>query len=149
MADYPISYSALHSIISRQDNSDGSGSATGYGLNDRCGSNGIVYDVRWGSTEQLGRVKFPPGGANCIAVWIVPKNSQPDIDEPPENENIPYDCINGACVQKKIYSTPGIFKSISECETACGTGCSGQCIPNDEWNKIQSLANQLKNKNCS
>lgn len=62
---------------------------------------------------------------------------------------IHYDCLNGICVEKKAYNTPGIFKSLSECETACGTGCSGQCIPNDEWNKIQSLANQLKNKNCS
>lgn len=60
-----------------------------------------------------------------------------------------YDCVNAACTESEKYNTPGIYQSMSECETACGTGCSGQCIPNDEWSQIQSLANQLKNKNCS
>lgn len=60
-----------------------------------------------------------------------------------------YDCVNANCVKSTKYNTPGIYASIEECETACGLGCSGQCVPKSEWNKIQSLANQLKNKNCS
>lgn len=60
-----------------------------------------------------------------------------------------YDCINGACIAKATYNTPGIYQSLSECETSCGTGCSGKCISNSEWAQIEGLANQLKNQNCS
>ena len=68
------------------------------------------------------------------------------VDCTPEQKK--YDCVNAACVDSKQYNTPGIFTSLSQCEIACGTGCSGQCVSNEEWNKIQSLANQLRNKNC-
>lgn len=60
-----------------------------------------------------------------------------------------YDCINGACINKNTYNTPGLYKSLSECETVCGTGCSGKCISNSDWSTIEGLASQLKNKNCS
>ncbi|MFN6565451.1 MAG: hypothetical protein RMY28_037400 [Nostoc sp. ChiSLP01] len=60
-----------------------------------------------------------------------------------------YDCINAVCINANQYSTPGIYQSLSECEAACGTGCSGKCIPNSEWAQIEGLANQLKSKNCS
>ncbi|MBN3926114.1 hypothetical protein [Nostoc sp. NMS4] len=59
-----------------------------------------------------------------------------------------YDCINGACIKKTVYSTPGIYQSLSECETACGTGCSGKCVSNADWAQIEGLSNQLKNRNC-
>ena len=60
-----------------------------------------------------------------------------------------FDCINGACVKKEVYSTPGIYQGIEECEVACGSGCSGKCLSNSEWSKINSLASQLKSKNCN
>lgn len=60
-----------------------------------------------------------------------------------------FDCINAACRPSTEYNTPGIYSSLSECEQACGTGCSGKCINNSDWQKIQELANQLKNKNCN
>ncbi|WGV23367.1 hypothetical protein [Halotia branconii] len=62
---------------------------------------------------------------------------------------VSYDCINGICVKKTVYNTPGFYTTISDCETACGTGCSGKCISNAEWSQIQGLSSQLKNKNCS
>ena len=74
------------------------------------------------------------------------------VDNDTGNEYVPptekYDCINGACVKKTVYKTPGIYSSLSECETACGTGCSGKCISNSEWAQIEGLSNQLKNRNC-
>lgn len=60
-----------------------------------------------------------------------------------------YDCINGACTLSTTYNTPGLYQSLSACEVACGTGCSGKCISNADWSKIEGLSNQLKNKNCS
>lgn len=65
-----------------------------------------------------------------------------------EEEYEPYDCINGACIKSSKYDTPGLYENISECEKACGTGCSGKCLSNEEWNKIKNLAKQIKDKNC-
>lgn len=62
---------------------------------------------------------------------------------------IKYDCINGACFESDKYKTPGLYRSLEECEVACGTGCSGKCLSNKEWNKIQDLAKKLKQKNCN
>ncbi|MEH1857490.1 MAG: hypothetical protein V7L21_05710 [Nostoc sp.] len=60
-----------------------------------------------------------------------------------------YDCINGACTKKNVYSTPGLYASLSACEVACGTGCSGKCISSADWAEIEGLSGQLKNGNCS
>ena len=65
-----------------------------------------------------------------------------------EEEELKYDCLNASCVLATTYNTSGIY-TLAECEMACGSGCSGKCISNEEWNKIQSLANQLKNKSCN
>ena len=65
------------------------------------------------------------------------------------NTSTPYDCINGACRPATQFNTPGLYTSLSECEVACGTGCSGKCISNKDWLTIQSLASHLKHKNCS
>ena len=60
----------------------------------------------------------------------------------------PHDCINGACIMASVYSTPGIYKTLEECEIACGTGCSGKCISNSDWAQIQGLSSELKNRSC-
>lgn len=60
-----------------------------------------------------------------------------------------YDCINGACQPSHQYNTPGLYQSLSECEEACGTGCSGTCVSNKDWAIIQQLSSQLKKKNCT
>ncbi|WP_109010069.1 hypothetical protein [Nostoc commune] len=60
-----------------------------------------------------------------------------------------YDCINGACTNKSTYNTPGLYQTLSDCETACGTGCSGKCISNSDWAQIENLSGQLKSRNCS
>lgn len=66
-----------------------------------------------------------------------------------EDPNVYYDCVNGACIKKETYGTPGLYESIEECEVVCGEGCSGKCLSNTDWAKIQDLASKLKNKNCN
>jgi hypothetical protein len=61
---------------------------------------------------------------------------------------IPYDCINGACIPKSTYNTPGFYATISDCEIACGKGCSGKCLSNKDWAKIEDLGKRLKNQDC-
>ncbi|MFM6269739.1 MAG: hypothetical protein ACKPFA_25050, partial [Dolichospermum sp.] len=42
---------------------------------------------------------------------------------PPPPPSPRYDCINGSCLNKTQYGTPGIYESISACEQNCGPGC--------------------------
>lgn len=67
---------------------------------------------------------------------------------PPPPPSPRYDCINGSCLNKTQYGTPGIYESISACEQNCGPGCGGVCISNADWTAISSLASQVKNKVC-
>lgn len=67
----------------------------------------------------------------------------------PSQAPLEYDCINGACLPKTTYNTPGLYPTLEECEVSCGAGCSGKCISNSDWAKIEGLSSQLKNKNCS
>ncbi|MEH2052053.1 hypothetical protein [Nostoc sp.] len=60
-----------------------------------------------------------------------------------------YDCINGACTPKTTYNTPGLYATLSDCQVACGTGCSGVCVSNSDWAQIEGLSGQLRNRNCS
>ncbi|MEH2377325.1 MAG: hypothetical protein V7K27_00205 [Nostoc sp.] len=60
-----------------------------------------------------------------------------------------YDCINGACTLATIHNTNGLYASLSDCEVACGTGCSGKCVSNADWAQIESLSNQIMNRNCN
>lgn len=65
------------------------------------------------------------------------------------NSSQKYDCLNGVCVTQETYDSPGLYASVAECEQACGPECNGKCLSNEEWDKITSLANRLKSKNCS
>lgn len=80
------------------------------------------------------------GNFDLLGYSIVSKEPCGDTDT--------YDCINGACIKASEYETPGLYENISECEKACGTGCSGKCLSNEEWSKIKDLAKKLKDKNC-
>ncbi len=71
----------------------------------------------------------------------------PDCGTKPED---PYDCLNGKCVKASDYKTPGIFKKLDDCKSACGGGarCDGVCLDKDEVNKIKALAGDIKGKVC-
>ncbi|MHC5769669.1 MAG: hypothetical protein ACYTXI_29480 [Nostoc sp.] len=50
-----------------------------------------------------------------------------------------FDCINGTCIDASKFNTPGMYSSLSECETACGIGCNGKCISNSKWAQQSSV----------
>ena len=61
-----------------------------------------------------------------------------------------YDCINGACISKTTYNTPGFYATLSACQVVCGgKGCSGTCVSSSDWAQIEGLSGQLRNRNCS
>ncbi len=124
---------------------------------------GVYYSTKGLSSDTLEfRTGYEPGAstAQCSRPTSIWKNgvfqSRYGCNWPGNltfaftpNPSVSYDCINGACIAKTTYNTPGIHQSLSDCEVTCGTGCSGKCLSNSEWASIEGLGNQLKSTNCS
>lgn len=54
-----------------------------------------------------------------------------------------YDCVNGQCVLSTVYNTPGLYKSLAECEAECGgETCNGICIESQEYSQIVANLNE-------
>jgi hypothetical protein len=61
-----------------------------------------------------------------------------------------YDCINGGCVPKTTYNTPGVFATLAACESGCAknSNCTGECVSTSELAALAQAANTLQSKNC-
>ncbi|MEH2278124.1 MAG: hypothetical protein V7K40_25905 [Nostoc sp.] len=76
-----------------------------------------------------------------------------------------YDCLNGTCVQKTQYNTPGLYPSLADCQAVCANGgaCgSGKqcvdpttfcppgkvCIEQSEFSEIEGLISQINSEVC-
>jgi hypothetical protein len=61
-----------------------------------------------------------------------------------------YDCINGGCVPKATYNTPGVFASLAACQSGCAknSNCTGECVPAEEIAALQQAANNIRAKFC-
>ena len=93
-----------------------------------------------------------PSGPAMVGAYSITQVSGPGectSADPPPPPSSRWDCINGSCLVKSQYGTPGIYESLSACEQNCGPGCGGVCVSNADWAKISSLASQIKNKDCS
>ena len=76
-----------------------------------------------------------------------------------------YDCLNGLCIASNTYNTPGLYKSLADCQAVCANGgaCgSGKqcvdpttfcpngkvCIDQDEYSNIQGLIAKINSEVC-
>ncbi|AVH73823.1 hypothetical protein [Nostoc sp. 'Lobaria pulmonaria (5183) cyanobiont'] len=76
-----------------------------------------------------------------------------------------YDCINGKCIIKTQYNTPGVYKSLSDCQAVCANGgacASGKqcvdpttftpngkvCIDQGEFASIEALISKIGSEVC-
>ena len=64
--------------------------------------------------------------------------------------NQPYDCVNGGCVPKETYKTPGAFASLAACQSGCAknSNCTGECVNPAELAALQQAASNLQSKIC-
>ncbi len=64
--------------------------------------------------------------------------------------NQPCDCINGGCVPKTTYNTPGVFPTLAACLSGCAknSNCTGECVDPAEIAAHQQAINNLKAKIC-
>lgn len=63
-----------------------------------------------------------------------------------------YDCINGSCIGKETYNTPGLYASLPACQSMCGAPitppCDGECVSNAQIAALQQAANIITSKLC-
>lgn len=71
-------------------------------------------------------------------------------DPDPLAPTVRHDCINGTCLPKTTYGTPGRYASRAACVGACArdSDCTGECVPVAEIAALRQAANRLKTKFC-
>jgi hypothetical protein len=69
-----------------------------------------------------------------------------DLD--PSNK---HDCVNGACVPKNTYGTPGVFANLAACQSGCAknSNCTGECVDPNEIAALKQAVNNLQSKFCT
>jgi len=62
----------------------------------------------------------------------------------------PFDCINGGCVAKTTYNTPGVFANLAACRSGCAknSNCAGECVSPAQIAALQSATNNLISRYC-
>jgi hypothetical protein len=68
---------------------------------------------------------------------------------PPSTEQ-PYDCINGGCIPKTTYGTPGVYPNLAACQSGCAknSNCTGECVSSLDLATLQQAADALKSRLC-
>lgn len=61
-----------------------------------------------------------------------------------------YDCVNGGCVPKATYGTPGVFSTLAACQAGCAQNspCTGECVDPAEIAAHRQALNNLQSKFC-
>jgi hypothetical protein len=109
-----------------------------------------------GRTRRFG---YPPplqtlaGGA--YSAWCLDNDENIISIEPYDcsdtvSPNDPCDCINGACVPKATYNTPGKYANLAACKSGCAkdSACAGECIPSADIAALQQAANKAQANCC-
>jgi hypothetical protein len=62
----------------------------------------------------------------------------------------PCDCVNGGCVPKTTYNTPGVFPNFAACESGCAknSNCTGECVDPAEIAALGQALTNLQAKIC-
>jgi hypothetical protein len=62
----------------------------------------------------------------------------------------PHDCVNGNCLPKSTYNTPGVFANLAACQSGCAqnSNCTGECVDPAEIAGLRQALNNLQSKFC-
>lgn len=63
----------------------------------------------------------------------------------------PFDCLNGGCIPKTAYGTPGFYANLASCQSGCArnSNCRGKCVSPEDMAALEQAANQLQAKICT
>lgn len=122
-------------------------------------SNGVTYDLTYTGKWVLGTrpgcgsalAPFDPDGqihpahAFSSVISLTYEGCVVTIDP-----NQPCDCVNGGCVPKTTYRTPGVFPNLAACQAGCATNsnCTGECVDPAEIAAHRQALNTLQSKFC-
>jgi hypothetical protein len=73
-----------------------------------------------------------------------------ETPDPPPPQGTSYDCVNGGCVPKTTYKTPGKYATLAACQSGCAkdSNCTGECVSIAEIAALQQAANNLQARLC-
>jgi hypothetical protein len=68
----------------------------------------------------------------------------------PVGPNQKCDCVNGGCVPKTTYNTPGKYANLAACQSNCGkdSQCEGECVPSAEIAALKQAADKAQANCC-
>jgi hypothetical protein len=94
--------------------------------------------------------RFASGAAANTASNDGPCSENTDPPIPPVDPNSPCDCLNGGCVPKTLYKTPGKYPSLAACQAGCAkdSACLGECVSPEQLAALQQAADLVKSKLC-
>jgi hypothetical protein len=116
----------------------GVGTPTIGGANSRCASYNLDY--------KLLKLSGEPDGACAYAdESIVSATSSNCVQS-----DKPCDCLNGDCVPKSTYGTPGLYANLDDCKAGCAKNaiCTGECVDPAEIANLQQAVGKLQSKIC-
>lgn len=91
------------------------------------------------------------GGNFSNTGWYsVPEYHLVGCATPSVNPAQPFDCLNGGCIPKTTYNTPGVYASLSACEAGCAKNstCTGECVSAEDMAALQAAADSVKSRLC-
>ena len=106
------------------------------------------------NSDRARRFGYPPplvpSGDGGFSAWCL-DNDESIVSVKQYNcQDVGYDCVNGGCVPKVTYNTPGVFETLAACQSGCAQNstCTGECVDPAEIAAHQQAINNLKAKIC-
>jgi hypothetical protein len=96
--------------------------------------------------------KFNDNNSTCktLSISVVNCSNCSDCCSSSLDPAQPCDCLNGGCVAKTTYGTPGKYPSLAACESGCAkdSNCIGECVSVAEIASLQQAASNLRSRLC-
>jgi hypothetical protein len=111
------------------------------------------------STNRARRFGYPPPLVSTAdggySAWCLDDDESIVSVEPYDctdyiDPSVPCDCINGGCLPKTVYGTPGVFANLAACQSGCAknSNCTGECVDPAEIAAHRQALNNLQSKIC-
>jgi hypothetical protein len=127
--------------------------------NEICGeSAGIFADPSCPSGYIIGIYSTPNPSAEsliasgCIVLGTLIVGPDGCLPSPPPGlpPQTRCDCLNGVCIPKATYNTPGKYANLALCQAGCAkdSACNGECVSPEEIEALQQAAAKVRGKLC-
>lgn len=97
-----------------------------------------------------GRYNYNNASVKQLTIQVVSCSNCPGCCTDPLNPAQPYDCLNGGCIPKTIYSTPGVYANLADCQAGCAknSNCTGECVSQEQMIQLQQAADLITSRLC-